>query len=167
MIFELLTPENNVNAYSILSQRINSLINNGFKQYVQPYPDFNTYSQRTILKQNWILRYEGSICGIVSLIADGMDSGWKEYYSPSNYYWISSLFVSEAWKYKKIGKILIEECVNISKKHHKEELLLDCYTDSGFLEEYYLGNKFITIGKKLFIYPGREFNAALMKREIM
>jgi len=164
--FTLVNDCNSKEAYQVLVDRTIQLIDNGFKQYIKPFPVYEIYHKRTLHNENWALTDDGNICGIVSIIKNGIGEEWQDIYSAKNHFWISSLFVSIKYKHQNIGKVLIESCVEIAKSQHVNELLIDCYIDSHFLEKYYTQYGFTTIGSKLFEFPGRQFNAALMQMKI-
>jgi len=161
--FTLVNEKNEKQAYQLLVDRTIQLINNGSKQYVKPYPSYDVYHERTLKNENWILSDDLEIFGIVTIVKNGIGAEWKDIYCKLDHFWIASLFVSAEKKHRNIGRLLIENCIKIAKVEKINELLLDCYIDSDFLENYYMKYGFVTLVKKLFVFPNRKFNAALMK----
>lgn len=166
MLFKNVTTNQIEQAYKILCNRIDELIQKGTGQYIAYYPTKEIYSERNIKNENWCLIKDETILGIVSLSKNKMPQEWNEVTSTDSFYWLSSLFIDPKAKGNKYGEVILNKCVEEAKHEGIKEILLDCYLNSGFLVPYYEKNGFIKIAEKEFIYGKRIFTAALMKREV-
>lgn len=149
--------------YSIIEERFDWLISKGIKQYPFPFPPKETYLHHQEKGLNFGLFYDEELRGIVTLTPNVTGEGWNPKIS-GDHLWISALYTKVGCS--NIGKTIlngIEEFAGINNFKH---LLLDCYLDGGFLQNFYKHNGFGIIEKKLFRYGEREFEAALMIKDI-
>jgi len=162
MILEQMVREDSQEAYTLLVSRTEELITRGTGQYTAPFPPLEVFNERVERGQNWLVRVDHKIAGIVSLLENGVGEEWPEVYRKTEHLWMASLFVGRDFKRMGIGDSILRECQ--ARAHSRGvPLFLDCYLDSGFLETYYRDRGFVTIDRKTFIFGRRSFNAALMK----
>ena len=166
LVLERQTPEDLEAAWAILASRTDELIQKKTGQYVAPYPPLDLYANRTQLGQNWLVRRTNDsnrkIMGIVSIIPNGGTDDCAKVPFPTKYFWISSLFVGPSWKNRGLGRAILDRVKLEARQNSVASIWLDCYLDSGFLEEYYVRNGLQTIETQRFTYGSRSFNAALM-----
>jgi N-acetylglutamate synthase-like GNAT family acetyltransferase len=161
LYFKHLTDININDAYSIITDRFNYLVNKGIKQYPFPYPPLNIYKELQERKLNFgLFNNENELLGIVTLVNNKKDTGWN--IDDKDYVWISSLYVNTKFKNKKIGYKILDCIIDHMSKINISKFYLDCNKVGNYLEEYYRKYGFEKIEEKHMKYPSIEFDASLM-----
>jgi GNAT superfamily N-acetyltransferase len=154
------------NAYEIIRWRFDYLMKKGIKQYLAPYPPFDTFKKRQEDGLNFGLYISGKLNGIVTLM-NSFPEEWEEIKLKDRFLWICSLFTSKEAKGKNVGSVLIEKIEEYAKSISVDLLILDCYiNETDFLVKYYQKFGFKEIKRKEVIYPSRSFFAAFMLKDI-
>ena len=154
------------NAYEIIRRRFDYLEKKGIKQYLAPYPPYETFKKRQEDGLNFGLYISGKLNGIVTLMNSFPDE-WEEIRLNGRFLWICSLFTSKEARGQNIGSVLIDKVEEYAKSMSFDFLILDCYiNETGFLVQYYKKLGFKEIKRKEVIYPSRSFFAAFMLKDI-
>jgi len=162
MEFRLVQEEEIDKAYSIIEDRYQFLKQKGIDQYPCPYPLKDTFSSNVCNGKVYAIIDLNYILSIVTLQKMNSQSDWN-YSSNQPFYWITAFFTNISFKGRDLGALTLNEVCSLAQKMEIPNLLLDCYKDGNFLEDYYLKYGFRKIDEKLFKYPGRQFWACLMK----
>ena len=148
-------------AYTIIEKRFQFLKKKGIGQYPFPYPERSVYEQRQIEGLNYCLEEEGEILAIVTLEKNKTLYDWDAIVS-EDFFWLSTLYTRVDKSGQGLGVKMLEAIKKYCSKNDMDTLLLDCYKDGNYLEDYYTQQGFFKVREKAFHYPGRVFNACLM-----
>ncbi len=158
--------ENDLNeAYSIIEERFSFLEGKGIHQYPFPYPTKEDFIKQQRDGINFCLKEDNSLFGIVTLTENVVRGEWN-YRIFNRSLRISAFYTNIKVRGGGFGKILIENIEKYALQNSFDQLLLDCYTETGFLEGYYEDIGFKTQEKMVLSYPPRTFECALMVKEL-
>jgi GNAT superfamily N-acetyltransferase len=77
--------------------------------------------------------------------ADGWDKRCE-----GDYFWLSAFYTNPDYAGKRIGLRMLDEIRDYSHRQNISTVMLDCFKDGGFLEDYYLKYGFKKIDENVF-----------------
>ncbi|MCK5155905.1 MAG: hypothetical protein KAQ69_05680 [Spirochaetales bacterium] len=166
MKFRILTNTEIDIAYDIVKQRFTYLEAKGINQYPFPFPARVNYIENHYQKENYGYFNNLQLLGIVTLSKRNKLSDWDSKDSNTTFLWVSALYTNPIYKNNNFGYEILCEVQKVAIANNIQTLLLDCYKDGNFLENYYSDYGFSKVSEKMFKYPGRQFTACLMKLDI-
>ncbi|MCC6803408.1 MAG: GNAT family N-acetyltransferase [Anaerolineae bacterium] len=162
--FRRLNDDDFEDAYAIIVEVTQWLLNKGIRQWVEPFPTL-LYAQRHVMGENFGLFVDNQLASVVSLIDDRPEY-WSEYLPKTRFKWLATLATSRSYKGQKLGELTMVEAEQFLAREGVPAVYLDCIFGDGTLPVFYSSMGYKLVARKDVTFPHGTFDSVLMRKRL-